>query len=164
MVDFKDIALFATVLAAFVTSIFNLRVASDQRKTQNTHWLLNRKQEAYVRFLDARREMINLAKREGDPAKLLKGRKKILGDLRPTAISLLAPSEITEAVENIYETTKNLIDPENVRTWDSQMEAAVAENHADTKELRRMMKADLHKHLNVDQSGTGFGTWSSRNL
>ncbi|MDN4644189.1 hypothetical protein [Arthrobacter sp. PsM3] len=164
MVEPKDVALFAAVFAALVTSLFNLRVASDQRKTQNRHWLLGRKQEAYVRFLDARREMINLAKREPDPAKLLKGRKKLLGDLRPTAIMLLGPADISKAAEDIYDETKKLINPDEVVIWNPEMEAAVAQIHEDTKVLRHMMKEDIRADLELDQNRPGFRNWSGRNL
>ena len=162
MVEIKDIALFAAIFAAFITSFFNLKVASEQRKSQSSHWLLSRKQEAYVRFLDARREMMNLTTRETDPGKLLEARNKLLPDLRPTAIQLLAPPHISQAADRIYSATKDLISSDFPGSLDPNVEAKSLEIRAATKALRELMKDDLRAGLEVSTSWDRFAAWASR--
>lgn len=162
MVDIKDLALFAAVFAALITSFFNLKVASQQRKTQSSHWLLGRKQEAYVRFLDARREMVNLTTRETDPVKLLEARNKLLPDLRPTAIQLLAPPHIGQAADRIYSATKDLISADFPGSLDPNVKAKSAAIYRDSKALRELMKDDLRAGLEVSTSWDRFAEWASR--
>jgi hypothetical protein len=161
-VDFKDFAVFGAIIAALITSYFSLRVASEQRKTQNSHWLLGRKQEAYVRFLDARREMMNLSTREKDPGALLKARNKLLPDLRPTEIQLLAPPHIGEAARRIYSATKDLISDEFPGALDPDIKTKSLKIRAATDDLREMMKDDLSAGLEVSTRWDRLSVWVTR--
>lgn len=146
-----DLALFAAVFAAIITCIFNVLLASRQQRAQNAHWLLGKKQEAYVRFLHARRDMINLAVYEKNPTKLADGRRKLLTNLRPTEISLLAPESIAHAADNIYKKTKDLIDPKNPMVWNPARNPEIDVIHDLTDKFRDLVREDLDKVLKASK-------------
>jgi hypothetical protein len=130
--NFKDYALFAAIFAALISSLATWMLAHRQRSIEHHQWLRNRKQEAYVKFWDARREFLNVAQRESDPLRRATRREELLKELRPTTIRMLAPKKIAELAYEIYEDTKDLIGDDGSEAHpDSQigqMRARIKEN------------------------------------
>lgn len=130
-------------MAALITCVVNLFVARSTQKAQRQQWLTERKQEAYVKFLDARQDMLNHVRRATNVQDLIEGRKPLLGPLRTTAITLIAPAHISVPAEKLYWRTKDLINPDNPVLWNPAMAAEVKSIREATDKLEELMKLDL---------------------